>query len=65
VTWESWRQKIRKFKDNLDNLKIFKYKKVPLIPTLGRQRQANLSSSLARSTEQVPGLPRLHSETLS
>jgi hypothetical protein len=41
--------------------------RTPLVPALGRQRQADffLSSRPAWSTERVPGQPELHRETLS
>jgi hypothetical protein len=40
---------------------------MPIVPALGRQRQVDGSLSLrpAWSTEQVPGWPGLHRETLS
>jgi hypothetical protein len=39
---------------------------MPLIPALRRQREADFfSSRSASSTEQVPGQPGLHRETLS
>ena len=38
---------------------------MPLFPALGRQRQVDLSSRLAWSTELVPGQPGLYRETLS
>jgi hypothetical protein len=37
---------------------------MPLDSALGRQRQVDLSSRTPWSTEQVPGKPRQHRETL-